>query len=279
MLNAHLPGAEAACPASAPGCDAPVGVFDSGIGGLSVLRVLRHWLPHEHWVYFADSAHAPYGEKSMEYVIGRTLAIAQQLIAQHGIKALVVACNTATAEAIHLLRAQYPALPIVGIEPGIKPALAISRTRTIGIMATRRTVSSQKFQRLLQSVQGQAEWVVRACDGLALAIERQDAASTQSLLMAHTQAMGGFGHHSGQMDALVLGCTHYPLVSNELGQIIGRDVALIDPGEGIAKQLQRLLVKHCLLTKNLLPGGILCQSSGDVAPVQTALQRWCSEPA
>ena len=257
-------------------CDAPVGVFDSGIGGMSVLRVLHRWLPHENWVYFADSAHAPYGEKSIEYVAGRAQAVTAKLVAEHGIKALVVACNTATAEAIHLLRDEYPDLPIVGIEPGIKPALAISRTRKIGIMATRRTVSSLKFQRLLQSVENQAEFVVRACDGLALAIERQDVTSIHSLLTTHTQAMGHFGHHTGQMDALVLGCTHYPLVSHELKQMVGQDVALIDPGEGIAKQLERLLNKHRLLSHARHSGSITCQSSADTASVEAAMNRWCS---
>ena len=256
-------------------CDAPVGVFDSGIGGMSVLRVLHRWLPHENWAYFADSAHAPYGEKSIEYVAGRAQAITAKLVAEHGIKALVVACNTATAEAIHLLRDQYPDLPIVGIEPGIKPALAISRTRKIGIMATRRTVSSLKFQRLLQSVENQAEFVVRACDGLALAIERQDAASIHSLLTSHTQAMGRFGHHAGEIDTLVLGCTHYPLVSHELKQVIGHDVALIDPGEGIAKQLERLLNKHHRLSHSPHSGLITCQSSAQIAPVEAAVKRWC----
>jgi glutamate racemase len=256
--------------------DAPVGVFDSGIGGISVLRVLHRWLPHENWVYFADSAHAPYGEKSIEYVIARAQAITAELIAKHGIKALVVACNTATAEAIHILRDQYPDLPIVGIEPGIKPALALSQTRKIGIMATRRTVSSLKFQRLLQSVADQAEFVVRACDGLALAIERQDVASIHSLLTSHTQAMGHFGHHAGEIDTLVLGCTHYPLVSPELKQVIGQGVALVDPGEGIAKQLERLLNKHHLLSRLPHSGLITCQSSAKTAPVEAAMQRWCS---
>ena len=150
----------------------PIGVFDSGIGGLSVLQALQKELPHERFVYLADNAHAPYGEKSEAFIRERTHAIADVLLTQHHIKALVVACNTATAAAIHELRAQHPALPLVGVEPALKPALALSHTRHIGVMATRGTVCSDKFTRLLVSVQDQAHFEVQACNGLALAIEQ-----------------------------------------------------------------------------------------------------------
>jgi glutamate racemase len=150
----------------------PIGVFDSGIGGLSVLRALQKALPHERFVYLADNAHAPYGEKSEAFVRERTETIAAHLLAQHHIKALVVACNTATAAAIHELRALHPQLPLVGVEPALKPALALSRTGHIGVIATRGTVASDKFARLLASVQSEAHFVVQACNGLALAIEQ-----------------------------------------------------------------------------------------------------------
>jgi len=197
----------------------PIGVFDSGIGGLSVLQALQAALPHEHFVYLADNAHAPYGEKSDLQVRERTHAIAEHLIAKHQIKALVVACNTATAAAIHELRARHPHLPLVGVEPALKPAVALSQTRRIGVMATRGTVGSDKFVRLLASQQDQAEFVVQACNGLALAIEQStlpqhgEAAQQRihELLATYTSGMGAFGTAAGQMDTLVLGCTHYVL--------------------------------------------------------------------
>ncbi len=142
--------------------ESPIGVFDSGIGGLSVLQALQTELPHEHFVYWADSGHAPYGEKGELFVRQRSLAITQHLIEKHHIKALVVACNTATAAAIHELRARHPALVLVGLEPALKPALALSHTRHIGVMATRGTVASDKFARLLASVQTEAHFEVQA---------------------------------------------------------------------------------------------------------------------
>jgi len=158
--------------------ESPIGVFDSGIGGLSVLQALQAELPHEHFVYWADSGHAPYGEKSDVFVRQRSLAIAQHLVEHHRIKALVVACNTATAAAIHELRAHYPHLPLIGVEPALKPAIALSQTRRIGVIGTRGTLGSEKFHRLLNSLQGQAEFVVQPCNGLALAIEESTQAES-----------------------------------------------------------------------------------------------------
>ena len=132
--------------------DRPIGVFDSGVGGLSVLRALLAALPNERFVYLADSAHAPYGERGDAYVSARTHAITDYLCEQHGIKALVVACNTATAAAIHEVRSSRPALPLVGLEPAIKPALSATRTGHIGVIGTRGTLTSGKFGKLMASV-------------------------------------------------------------------------------------------------------------------------------
>ena len=155
----------------------PIGVFDSGVGGLSVLKALRAELPHEDFVYVSDSGFAPYGERDEAFVVERARRITQHLIStpRAPIKALVIACNTATAAAIQLLRQDHPTLPIVGVEPALKPAIALSRTRRIGVMATRGTLASQKFKLLLASLAGQAEFVCQPCDGLADAIERHDA--------------------------------------------------------------------------------------------------------
>ncbi|MEY3613457.1 MAG: Glutamate racemase, partial [Pseudomonadota bacterium] len=211
--------------------NAPIGVFDSGIGGLSVLPALRAALPHEHLLYWADSEHAPYGEKGDDFVRLRSLAITEHLVKAHSIKALVVACNTATAATIAALRSTYPQLPIVGLEPALKPAAQLTRTGRVGVMATQGTVSSEKFQRLLHSLEGQANFVVQPCPGLALAIENSAHPDTQTqahetvhgLLQRFTQAMGRFGAQPGEIDTLVLGCTHYVFVQDALQRIVGAD--------------------------------------------------------
>lgn len=219
----------------------PVGVFDSGIGGLSILRSLRDARPAEHYVYFADTAFAPYGEKSESHVVARSLAIAQALIDKHHIKALVVACNTATAIAISALRSKYPALPIVGVEPALKPALALTRTGHIGVLATRGTVNSAKFGDLLATVGAQAKFTVTACDGLAHAIESQDIPTTRALIQKYTQATSRVGSGAEDIDTWVLGCTHYPLEQDVFRVALGSGVSLVEPGAAVARQLSRLL--------------------------------------
>ena len=257
----------------------PIGVFDSGIGGLSVLQALQTELPHERFVYLADNAHAPYGEKSESFIRQRTHAIAEYLLAQHHIKALVVACNTATAAAIHELRARHPALPLVGLEPALKPALALSRTHRIGVMATRGTVASDKFARLLASVQSEAHFEVQACNGLALAIELSTlpdqavAAQAQisQLLQTYTQAMGRFGCAPGDIDTLVLGCTHYPFAAQTLQDLLGPQVRLIDNGEPVARQTRRVLHE---LSAPGTPGQCRLLCTGDTPALEQAAKRW-----
>jgi glutamate racemase len=184
-----------------------IGVFDSGIGGLSVLRALRAELPHERFVYYADTGHAPYGERGDAYTQARSMAVVRELIEQHRIKMLVVACNTATAAAVHLMRAQWPQVPIVGLEPALKPAAALSRTGRIAVLATRGTLSSAKFRQLHDALRGQAEFLPVPCDGLAGAIERQDAIEIEALCSGYMRAVGTFGTESGQVDTVILGCT------------------------------------------------------------------------
>lgn len=270
--------------------NAPIGVFDSGIGGLSVLQALQSALPHEHFVYLADNAHAPYGEKTDLYVRQRTHAITRYLLAHHQIKALVVACNTATAAAIHELRAQHPQLPLVGVEPALKPAVALSQTGHIGVIATRGTVASDKFARLLDSVQGQARFTVQACNGLALAIEQstlpQQATPAQEriteLLAQYTSAMGSFGTGPGQMDTLVLGCTHYVFAEKQLQALLGPDVRLVSTGEAVARQTRRLLEGAGLLNagpaERSSPQGMALFTTGDLHGLQAAAERWLGLP-
>ena len=226
----------------------PIGVFDSGIGGLSILKALRAELPAEDFVYVADSGHAPYGERDPGHVVARSLAISDYLRHQHHIKALVIACNTATAAAIDLLRRQHPHLPIIGVEPAIKPASLTSRTGRVGVMATRSTLDSQKFLSLLNSLQGTVEFVTQACDGLADAIESADTARVEVLCNRYTQAMGWFGTQAGQIDTVVLGCTHYPFAQSQLRSLLGSDVALLDSGIPVARQTRRRLEAQASLS-------------------------------
>ena len=253
--------------------DAPVGVFDSGIGGLSILKALLAELPSEDFVYVADSGHAPYGERDPAHVIERSCAIARHLLDRYQIKALVIACNTATAAAIQLLRQQYPDLPIIGVEPALKPAAASSQTRRIGVMATRGTLTSAKFGTLLDSLQGQAEFICQPCDGLADAIERQDTLQIAALCADYTKAMGKFGTAPGEMDTLVLGCTHYPFAEVRLRALLGSQVQLIDSGLPVARQTRRLLQTHALLARNGKQS-VQFYTTGQAEILQAAVQRW-----
>lgn len=251
----------------------PVGVFDSGVGGLSILKALRAELPQENFVYFADSGHAPYGERDPEHIVERSRRITEQLIDQHRIKAVVVACNTATATAIHVLRAEFPALPIVGVEPALKPALALSQTKHIGVMATRGTLASAKFQALLASLAGQAEFTLQPCDGLADAIEHHDAAKVVALCETYTRALGQFGMKSGEKDTLVLGCTHYTFADDALRALIGPHAQLIETGLPVAQHTRRVLANGQLLRTGVT-GQTLALSTGDTSELQLALARW-----
>jgi len=173
----------------------PIGVFDSGVGGLSILQALRAELPFEDFVYVADSGFGPYGERDEDFVAARSRSITHHLLAglPQANKALVIACNTATAAAIHLLRQDHPNLPIIGVEPSLKPAVAWSQTQCIGVMATRGTLNSRKFKALLDSLAGQSHFVCQPCDGLADAIERDDTATTVALCADYIRAIGQFG--------------------------------------------------------------------------------------
>ncbi len=271
---------------------APIGVFDSGVGGLSVLRALRAELPHERFVYLADSAHAPYGERGDAYVSARTHAIVDYLRARHHIKALVVACNTATAAAIHEIRSSHDDLPLVGLEPALKPALAATRTGRIGVIGTRGTLASAKFARLLASVASQADFVVQPCDGLAHAIERSVAqplangscaTEIRALCARYMGAMGHFGSETGQIDTLVLGCTHYIFAADDLRALVGPQVHFIETGEPVARQTRRLLHAADQLAdaqggQPSTPWPVQLLTTGPLAPLQAAAQRWLGLP-
>jgi len=192
-----------------------------------------------------------------------------------------VACNTATAAAIHELRVRHPHLPLVGVEPALKPAVALSQTRRIGVIATRGTVGSDKFARLLGSLQGQAEFVVQACNGLALAIEQstlpQQAEDAQrhihALLTTYTSGMGVFGSAPGQMDTLVLGCTHYVFAQEALQALLGPLVRLVSTGEPVARQTRRRLEAVNALNPAGTPGRVSVFTTGDPARVTPGVRQ------
>ena len=274
----------------------PIGVFDSGVGGLSVLQALRAELPHERFVYLADTAYAPYGERGDAFVAARTHAIAQFLHTQHHTKALVVACNTATAAAIHELRSRYPDIPTIGVEPALKPAIAHSRTGRIGVIGTRGTLGSAKFGRLLASLQDQAEFIVQPCDGLAHAIEcstaslpteaPSNATEIRALCARYTGAMGRFGTEPGEIDTLVLGCTHYVFAQDTLRNLLGPQVQLIATGEPVARHTRRLLQASGNLSPASSPAPtmpnderIQLLTTGPLVSLQTAAARWLQLPA
>ena len=250
----------------------PVGVFDSGVGGLSVLAALRAELPHERFVYFADTAFAPYGERGDDYVIERSRKVTEQLIAEHGIGALVVACNTATTAAIHLLRAAHPALPIVGLEPALKPAVATSRTGHISVMATRGTLASAKYAALRDSFAGSATVRAVPCDGLVKAIEGLDTEAIATLCARYMAEAGPFGDAAGEVDTVVLGCTHYPLVKDQLQRHAPATLRFIDTGAPVAQQTRRVLTAAGRLSGG--EGGLILQSSGDQSVLEVAAARW-----
>ena len=276
---------------ASPTCDAPIGVFDSGIGGLSVLQALRAELPDERFVYVADTGHAPYGERGDAFVTRRTHAVARYLVQQHGAKALVVACNTATAAAMDGLRARYPGLPLIGVEPALKPAASATRTGHVAVMATRGTVASARFARLLAHLPGTAQFRVQACDGLASAIEAEVActadeasgaqAHTRALCERYLQALGPFGSAAGEVDTLVLGCTHYvfaePALRRALGPKVQVQVQVLSTGEPVARQTRRLLAAQGLLRPTGLrptEPGLLLLSTGQASALASAAKCW-----
>jgi glutamate racemase len=255
----------AACGAAGPAANrAPVGIFDSGLGGLSVLRAVRTLLPAEAVLYVADSRYAPYGERDDDFIADRTLTIAQWAVAQ-GVKALVVACNTATAQSIALVRERLP-VPLIGVEPGVKPAAAQSKTRVAGVLATQVTLRSERFQGLLERHAADCRFLCQPGHGLVQAIERCDIGSAQlrALLRGYLEPMLEAG-----ADTLVLGCTHYPFLDAAIRDIVGDRMALIDTSIAIARQLERVLDQHGLrAAPDSTPGLPRFYSTSDGAHLQ-----------
>ncbi len=220
-----------------------IGVFDSGVGGLSVLKAIRTLLPHEHLVYVADSAHVPYGNKSPEYIQQRSITLTKFLLEQHHAKAIVVACNTATAAAVSLLREKF-SVPIVGMEPAVKPAIAASKNKIIGVLATEGTLKSAQFAALLERYANNVSVITQPCHGLVEKVEQGDLSSpaTRELVARYALPLVERG-----ADTLILGCTHYPFLRELIADVVGKNITLIDTGEAVARRLQSALMEKNLL--------------------------------
>ena len=218
-----------------------IAVFDSGVGGISVLRHLKRLLPSERFLYFGDSANAPYGTKTKEQVRALTFAAAEMLMTQ-GIKALVVACNTATSAAINDLRKAYPELIIIGIEPALKLAADKFPGGSLGVMATPMTLREEKFAGLMERFRDSCEIYKIPAPGLVELIEagKADSPETEELLKEL------FAPYP-RLDALVLGCTHYPFAAKAISQVLGHDTVLLDGGDGTARETKRRLTEAGLL--------------------------------
>ncbi len=224
---------------------APIGIFDSGVGGLSVLREIRHQLPWENLLYVADSQHVPYGNKSPEFIIERSQVLAKFLLHQ-GCKALVIACNTATVGAAGKLRETYPEVPIIGMEPAVKPAVAATKCGIVGVLATVGTLKSAQFAGLLDKFATGVRVVTQPAPGLVECVEagQLDTAETRQLVASFVEPLLAAG-----ADTIVLGCTHYPFLRPLIQEIAGPHVTLIDTGKAVARQVEeRLRAAHLLQT-------------------------------
>lgn len=238
----------------------PIGVFDSGLGGLSVLREITRLLPQERAIYVADSGHCPYGGKSPEQILARATAITEFLLAR-GAKQIVVACNTATIAAVEALRATY-SVSFVGMEPAVKPAVAATRSGVIGVLATGAALAGSKLHRLIDAHAGSVRVITQPCPGLVECVERGelDAPQTRELLRRYTAPLLEAG-----ADTIVLGCTHYPFLRATLADLLGPDVRLLDTGEAVARRVASLLQREGLLAAPDAVGGIDWFTSGEPA--------------
>ena len=242
-----------------------IAVFDSGVGGISVLRHLRRELPNEQFLYFGDSANAPYGTRPTAQIRELTLAAAEKLMTR-GLKALVIACNTATAAAIEALRAKYPDTVVIGIEPALKPAADRFPGGAVGVMATPATLREEKFARLLDRFSRQCQVVKLPAAGLVELVEAGKGNSPEAAALLRPL----LEPHAGHLDAVVLGCTHYPFAAQTISDLLGDETVLLDGGPGTARETRRRLEAAGLLADG--PGRIIIENSLN-CPETTALCR------
>jgi len=248
-----------------------IGLFDSGVGGLSILAALHDAWPAAALDYLADSAFAPYGERPDALILERSMRLADQLLGD-GADALVVACNTATAVAIDALRARWPELPIIGVEPGVKPAVAASATGRIAVMATEATLRHPRMHRLIEQHAGHSQVHLQACRGLAAAIERctLDDPALVAVVQQHCRAIA-----ASRVDAVALGCTHYPLVRRQIEAALGPGVHVIDTSDAVARRV----VDQCRRGESSTrQGPVRLRTTGDVDALRRMVDHWLDFP-
>lgn len=249
-----------------------IGVFDSGVGGLSVLKHVRAQLPRVPLLYVADSGHVPYGDKTQDYIRERSLTLTEFLLRQ-GAAAVVIACNTATAAAAAMLRERIAA-PIIAMEPAVKPAVSATRSGIVGVLATVGTLESARFAALLEQYAGAVEIVTQACPGLVEQVEAGDLASatTRELISRYTRPLLDRG-----ADTIVLGCTHYPFLRPVIAATVGPAVQLIDTGEAVARQVVRRLPEGLIGRIDLKPEERYW-TTGDAGPAARTMSRLLGRP-
>ncbi|MGL4730627.1 MAG: glutamate racemase [Clostridium sp.] len=237
--------------------NASIGFFDSGVGGLSVLKETLKVLPNENFIYYGDSKNAPYGVKSYDEIKKLTLEAVKFLLSKN-VKAIVIACNTATSVAIEDLRDKYKEIPIIGIEPALKPAVELSNSGRIVIMATPMTLAEKKFARLQKRYGEVAEVIPVPCKGLAELIEKGDMKSIDihNYLNEKIEKVS-----DKEISAIVLGCTHYPFIKEKLQELVGENVSIIDGSFGTAKQLERILIQNDIVNNQNSNGRVLIYNS------------------
>jgi len=247
---------------------APIGVFDSGVGGLSVLRAIRQHYPEEHLLYLADQAHVPYGLRSLTEVRQFSEGITRYFL-QQGVKLVVVACNTASAAALHYLRTTFPETPFVGMEPAVKPAAETTKSGVVGVLATPATFQGELYASVVERFANGVRILQDTCPGLVEQIERGNLDGSETLAILR-QALDGMLEE--EIDTVVLGCTHYPFVIPQIETITGPQVRVIDPAPAISRQVGRLLDQHGLHSKTHQPGHSTYLTTGELDPLQQFLE-------
>lgn len=252
---------------------APIGVFDSGVGGLTVAREIRRLLPAETLLYFADTAFCPYGDRPIEQIRSRSLAVGEYLVRNGGAKAIVVACNTASGAALEAMRRELP-VPVIGMEPAVKPAARATRNGRVGVIATAATLAADRFDRLMAAHAGEVEVSARACPELVELVEEGGTGGPEVTARVK-QILAPF--REAGVDTLVLGCTHYPFLRETIAEAVGPGVVLIDSGEAVARQTGRVL-RDRGLSASLDTGGFRALTTGDLARFAAMVERLWGEP-
>jgi len=252
-----------------------IGIFDSGVGGLSVLQAVRRELPHEDILYLGDQGHIPYGPRSKKEICTFATGITRFMLEQ-GAKLIVIACNTASAAALHDLREMFPSVMFVGMEPAVKPAVEITKTGKIGVLATPMTFKGELYASLVARFAHEVDIFQSTCPGLVEQIEAGhiNTPETRSILEKALQPM-----LEGGMDTVVLGCTHYPFVIPVIQAIAGAEVSIVDPAPAVARQVRRLLAQDGLLNPTGEVGNVSFYTSGKPAALAVLLPRLLGESA